>query len=227
MQLCLDFTLWQTLNTSCIVKSCNQNLTCKVMAAVGFPLFTSLMNFLNSCLENIFWYISNIFNIVYRLFLYLHSLTRRDISSVTWMLLPWIDWNSSDVNAITLFVPWASLPSSEPLLYPWILRNKPKQAWEIKSMKIGWQGNWMLESWNYTLRNTDFLLKQDVLYSRLIWKWHFFVSQLFRCDVIKGGGLFTMLSITFTAVCQPAKTYSCLAAKVALSTRMQYSASLF
>ena len=58
-------------------------------------------------------------------------------------------------------------------------------------------------------------------------KGHFFVSQPFRCDVIKGGGLFTMLSITFTAVCQPAKTYSCLAAKVALSTRMQYSASLF
>ena len=33
-----------------------------------------------------------------------------------------------------------------------------------------------------------------------------------------------MLSITFTAVCQPAKTYSCLAAKVALSTRMHCSA---
>ena len=29
-----------------------------------------------------------------------------------------------------------------------------------------------------------------------------------------------MLSISFTAVCQPAPTYSCLAAKVALSTRM-------
>ena len=51
----LHISLWQTLNTSCIVRRCDQDLTCKVMAAVGFPLFTSLMNFLNSCLKNIFW----------------------------------------------------------------------------------------------------------------------------------------------------------------------------
>ena len=42
------------MNAYIKLSSCDQNLTCKVMAAVGFPLFTSLINFLSSCLENIF-----------------------------------------------------------------------------------------------------------------------------------------------------------------------------
>ena len=154
MQLCLDFTLWQTLNTSCIVKSCNQNLTCKVMAAVGFPLFTSLMNFLNSCLENIFWYISNIFNIVYRLFLYLHSLTRRDISSVTWMLLPWIleffrceRYHSFCTLSIPAFLRTSSLSLNSSKQTKTGLGNKKHENWMTRKLNVRKLELYLKEHW--------------------------------------------------------------------------------
>ena len=133
--------------------SCDQKLTCKVMAAVGFPLFTSLMNFLSSCLENIFWHITNIFNIVCRLFLYLHSLTLLDISSVTWMLLPWI----------MEFFRCERYHSFCTLSIPAFLRTSSLSLNSSKQTKTGLgnkkHGNRMLESWNNILRNSDFFVE--------------------------------------------------------------------
>ena len=197
------------------------------MAAVGFPLFTSLMNFLSSCLQNVFWDISNIFNIVCWLFLYLHSLTLLDISSVTWMLLPWImeffrceRYHSFCTLSIPAFLRTSSLSLNSSKQTKTGLGNKKHENWMTRKMNVRKLELYLKEQWFYCWNK---------MYCTVNWfeRGIFFVSQHFLCDVIKGGGLFTMLSITFTAVCQPAPTYSCLAAKVALSTRMQYSASLF
>ena len=157
-----------------------ENLTCNVIAAVGFPLLTSLMNFLSSCLEGSslwlkYWLLwckgalscvlcqslnilalyclisgsSKVGNISgpHKTTLhsknwlqiwvslpsraaYLHSLTRLDISSVTWMLLPWKSTFKLLLQILAL--PSAFPLSSKPPLCPWILQNKPKQAWKFE-----------------------------------------------------------------------------------------------
>ena len=166
--------MYQALNTTCIVRSCDQNLTCKVMAAVGFPLFTSLMNFLNSCLENICWYISNIFNAVCRLFLYLHSLTLLDISSVTWILLPWI----------LEFFRCERYHSFCTLSIPAFLRTSSLSLNSSKQTKTGLGNkheNRMLESWNNTLLRYTFYLNKVYLIKVFLKNNDFFFDT--RCSI--------------------------------------------
>ena len=99
---------------------------------------------------------SNIFNIVCRLFVYLHSLTLLDISSVTWMLLPWImeffrceRYHSFCTLSIPAFLRTSSLSLNSSKQTKTGLGNKKHENWMTRKLNVRKLELYLKEQWFY------------------------------------------------------------------------------